>query len=204
MARVISELMFSLGVVSTNHFVETDRAGLVAGYVGQTAIKTTQKVQEALNGVLFIDEAYTLAQGGANDFGKEAIDTLLKLMEDNRDRLIVILAGYTDEMTDFLLANPGLSSRFPNIIEFEDYTTEELLKIGLNMFQKNGYQLTEEAVVKMKYILESARLQPRFGNGRFVRNLFEKTISNQSLRLSRETVFNKETLMEIRVEDIDV
>jgi len=204
MARVISELMFSLGVVSTNHFVETDRAGLVAGYVGQTAIKTTQKVQEALNGVLFIDEAYTLAQGGANDFGKEAIDTLLKLMEDNRDRLIVILAGYTDEMTDFLLANPGLSSRFPNIIEFEDYTTEQLLKIGLNMFQKNGYQLTEEAVVKMKYILESARLQPRFGNGRFVRNLFEKTISNQSLRLSRETVFNKETLMEIRVEDIDV
>ena len=101
--------------------VETDRAGLVAGYVGQTALKTTEKVSEAMNGVLFIDEAYSLAQGGTNDFGREAIDTLVKLMDDNRERLVVILAGYTKNMDDFLQANPGLKSRFPNIIEFPDY-----------------------------------------------------------------------------------
>ncbi|MBP3285262.1 MAG: AAA family ATPase [Clostridia bacterium] len=202
MARIIADLMYSLGVVSTNHFVETDRAGLVAGYVGQTAIKTMQVVQEALNGVLFIDEAYTLAQGGPTDFGREAIDTLLKLMEDNRDRLIVILAGYTEEMTEFLLSNPGLHSRFPNVIEFADYTTEELFEIGVRMFQNNGYRLSEEAAEKMKDILREARVRPRFGNGRFVRNLFEKAISNQSLRLSKEVAFDKETLMEIRAEDI--
>lgn len=201
-ARLIADLMYSLGVVSTNHFVETDRAGLVAGYIGQTAIKTTEVVQEALNGVLFIDEAYTLSQGAPGDFGKEAIDTLLKLMEDNRDRLIVILAGYTDEMNDFLLTNPGLSSRFTNIIEFPDYSSEELFEMGMRMFKKNGYILSDAAKEKMKNILEYARLQPHFGNGRFVRNLFEKTVSAQSLRLSKETAFDREKLMEIRIEDI--
>ncbi len=203
MARIIANMLYNLGVISSNKLVETDRAGLVAPYVGQTAIKTTEKVKEAFNGVLFIDEAYSLSQGGNSDFGKEAIDTLIKLMDDNRDKLVVILAGYTKEMKEFLDVNSGLLSRFPNIIEFEDYSIDELITIAKNMYKKNGYMLTEEAIDKFKQKLEDAKKDTRFGNGRFVRNVFERSINNQALRLSNEKNIDPQMLTNILPDDIN-
>lgn len=203
MARAVAEMLYNLGVISTNNLVETDRAGLVAAYVGQTAIKTKEKVEEAFNGVLFIDEAYSLASGGDNDFGKEAIDTLIKLMDDNRDKLVVILAGYTKEMKEFLDMNSGLLSRFPNIIEFEDYTVDELITIAKNMYEKNGYKITESAIEKLKECITVAKQDKRFGNGRFVRNVFERSLNNQALRLSKELNINAESLTNILPEDIE-
>lgn len=203
MARAVANMLYKLGVISTDKLVETDRAGLVAGYVGQTAMKTTEKVKEAFNGVLFIDEAYALSQGGNSDFGKEAIDTLIKLMDDNRDKLVVILAGYSKEMTEFLDVNSGLMSRFPNVIEFEDYTVDELMVIADKMYQKNGYNLTEEAKEKLKMILAVAKQDVRFGNGRYVRNVFERSLNNQALRLSMMTEMDKDTLVNILPEDLD-
>ena len=202
MARAVADMLYKLGIISTNKLVETDRNGLVAGYVGQTAEKTTEKVKEAFNGVLFIDEAYALSQGGSNDFGKEAIDTLIKLMDDNRDKLVVILAGYSKEMTEFLDMNSGLLSRFPNVIEFEDYTTEELMIIANKLYSKNGYNLTEEAASKLRGILDEARKDSRFGNGRYVRNVFERSINNQALRLSNSLMMDKDSLINILPEDI--
>lgn len=202
MARAVASLLYSLGIIEQNKLVETDRAGMVAGYVGQTAIKTTERVNEALGGVLFIDEAYTLSQGGQGDFGKEAIDTLLKLMDDNRDRLVVILAGYTNEMQQFLEVNPGLSSRFPNVIEFEDYNLEELIEISTRMFESNGYRLTVSAIEKLKGILDNVRYNYQFGNGRYVRNIFEKAISNQAVRIMKEGSMTEEALINITEEDI--
>lgn len=203
MARTVANLLYNLNVINTNNLVETDRAGLVAGYVGQTAQKTTDKVLEAMNGVLFIDEAYTLSQGGENDFGREAIDTLVKLMDDNRDKLVVILAGYSDNMQQFLDVNPGLVSRFPNIVEFSDYTLEELLKITENIYKKNGYELTDTAYEKIKEILNEVRLNPKFGNGRYVRNIFEKSLTNQAFRVSILPELTKENLVTILPEDIE-
>lgn len=202
MARAVADMLYKLGVISTNKLVETDRAGLVAGFVGQTAEKTTEKVKEAFNGVLFIDEAYALSQGGSTDFGKEAIDTLIKLMDDNRDKLVVILAGYSKEMTEFLDLNSGLLSRFPNVIEFEDYNLDELMIIADKLYAKNGYNLTEEAREKLKSVLDEARRDTRFGNGRYVRNMFEKSINNQALRLSGSPTINKDDLVNILPEDI--
>lgn len=203
MARTVASLLYGLGIIPENKVVETDRAGMVAGYVGQTAIKTTEKVKEALGGVLFIDEAYTLSQGGGNDFGKEAIDTLLKLMDDNRDKLVVILAGYTQEMKDFLNANPGLSSRFPNVIEFEDYNLDELVEIGIKMFESNGYKLSDDALDKLIGVLDNARGNYKFGNGRYVRNVFERAVNNQAVRISNSNAFTKEILVSIEAEDIE-
>ncbi len=202
MARIVANLLNKLGVISSNKLVETDRAGLVAGYIGQTAMKTTEKVKEAFGGVLFIDEAYSLTQGGENDFGKEAIDTLIKLMDDNRDKLVVILAGYSKEMTDFMDANSGLVSRFPNIVEFEDYTVEQLLIIAEKMYAKNGYHLTEEAVQKLREMLTEAKRDVRFGNGRYVRNVFERSLNTQALRLAKSGVLDKESLLNILPEDL--
>ena len=203
MARAVANMLYKLGVISTDKLVETDRAGLVAGYVGQTAMKTTEKVKEAFNGVLFIDEAYALSQGGNSDFGKEAIDTLIKLMDDNRDKLVVILAGYSKEMTEFLDTNSGLMSRFPNVIEFEDYTVDELMIIADKMYQKNGYNLTEEAKEKLRMILAVAKQDVRFGNGRYVRNVFERSLNNQALRLSTMLSMDKDALVNILPEDLD-
>lgn len=203
MARAVANMLYKLGVISTDKLVETDRAGLVAGYVGQTAMKTTEKVKEALNGVLFIDEAYALSQGGNSDFGKEAIDTLIKLMDDNRDKLVVILAGYSKEMTEFLDTNSGLLSRFPNIIEFADYTVDELMIIAEKMYSKNGYNLTEEAKERLRTILTVAKQDVRFGNGRYVRNVFERSLNNQALRLSTMVTMDKDALMNILPEDLD-
>jgi len=202
-ARTIADILYNIGVINTNKLIETDRAGLVAGYVGQTAIKTTEKVMEAIDGVLFIDEAYSLSQGGANDFGREAIDTLVKLMDDYRERLVVILAGYSKNMDDFLKANPGLKSRFPNIIEFTDYNLDELMQIANEFYQSKGYLLSEPAKTKLSLILKEAMKEEAFGNGRYVRNIFEKSVNNQALRLSTDTDLTRDELIVIEAEDIE-
>ena len=202
MARAVANMLYRLGVIQSNKIVETDRAGLVAGYVGQTAMKTTEKVKEAFGGVLFIDEAYSLTSGGESDFGKEAIDTLIKLMDDNRDKLVVILAGYSREMTDFMDANSGLVSRFPNVVEFEDYTVEELMFIAEKMYEKSGYILTTEAFTKIRDMVIEAKRDVRFGNGRFIRNVFERSLNAQALRLTTTGQMDKESLMKILPEDI--
>ncbi len=201
-ARIISEVLYRLGVIKTNRLIETDRAGLVAGFVGQTAIKTTEKVKEAMDGVLFIDEAYSLASGGDNDFGREAIDTLVKLIDDNRGRLVVILAGYNKEMQMFLQTNTGLKSRFPNFIDFVDYSTDELMQIAKDLYESKGYVLSDEAKDRFKQIVEEAKNDTTFGNGRYVRNMFEKSLNKQALRLSTDSDLTREELITIEAEDI--
>lgn len=203
MARTIAKTLAQLGVIASDKLVETDRAGLVAGYVGQTAIKTTEKFNEALGGVLFIDEAYALSGGGDKDFGRESIDTLVKLMDDNRDRVVVILAGYTNVMERFLSTNPGLKSRFPNVIEFADYTADELVEICSSFYANGGYITTQEARAKMRAVFESARNEPGFGNGRYARNLFERSLNNQAMRLSSDSTLTREELTTIEASDIE-
>ncbi|KEZ85245.1 stage V sporulation protein K, partial [Clostridium sulfidigenes] len=202
-ARTVADVLYNIGVIKTNKLIETDRSGLVAGYVGQTAIKTKEKVMEAIDGVLFIDEAYSLSQGGTNDFGKEAIDTLVKLMDDYRDRIVIILAGYSDDMDEFLDVNAGLKSRFPNIIKFEDYSTEELIEISGMLFKSKGYEIDSLAKDKLKDILDIVRLEAQFGNGRYVRNLYEKAVNNQAMRLSTDMDLTKEDLTTIVDTDIE-
>ena len=187
-ARLMAQIYRALGIVSEGQLVETDRAGLVAGYVGQTAPKTKDAIKKATGGVLFIDEAYTLAGGSANDFGQEAIDTLLKEMEDKRDDLVVIVAGYTAPMEKFISSNPGLRSRFKNFIQFDDYTGEELFKIFLSLCKKNEYTLDAVACEALQTHFQAlyAARGKNFGNGRDVRNLFEQTVTRQSKRVARE------------------
>jgi SpoVK/Ycf46/Vps4 family AAA+-type ATPase len=203
MARILGSLLHEMGMLSGSNFIETDRAGLVAGYVGQTAIKTKEVINQALDGVLFVDEAYTLAQGGSgNDFGKEAIDTLLKDMDDNRERLVVVLAGYPADMRQFLNTNPGLASRFPNIIHFPDYSEEELLQIAEKMFRNKKYVLGPGTKEKLLDVFGRALKEPNFGNGRFVRNLCEKAERNLSERVIRTNNITKESVTTIMPEDI--
>lgn len=203
-ARIVADVYRSLGVLKKGHLVETDRSGLVADYVGQTATKTNKIIDRALDGVLFIDEAYSLATGGDNDYGKEAIATLLKRMEDNRDRLVVILAGYSDEMKQFIDSNPGLQSRFNRYIHFPDYNADELFQIFEANCKKNDYVMTDEAKTVLKSLLEKAVAEKdkNFGNARFVRNLFEKTLERQANRLSKQENLSKEMLTEITIEDL--
>lgn len=185
MARVLADLYKELGVIGKGQLIETDRSGLVAEYVGQTAVKTNAKIDEALGGVLFIDEAYSLIQGGKEDFGNEAITTLLKRMEDERDNLIVVLAGYPDEMKTFIDSNPGLQSRFNRYINFEDYTAKELFDIFCRNCEENQYELSPEAQILLENLLQNAyeTRDRNFGNGRFVRNLFEKVCQKQADRI---------------------
>ncbi|MDQ0089529.1 SpoVK/Ycf46/Vps4 family AAA+-type ATPase [Paenibacillus anaericanus] len=201
-ARTIAQVLYNIGVIKTNKLVETDRSLLVAGYVGQTAIQTREIFMNALDGVLFIDEAYALAQGGVSDFGKEAIDTLVKLMDDYRDRIVIVLAGYSRNMDSFLTVNPGLKSRFPNIITFENYNTGQLMQISEKFFVGKGYELDESAKIKLSDLLEDARLDPYFGNGRYVRNVYEKAVNNQAIRLSSDTDLTREDLITISGSDI--
>jgi Cdc6-like AAA superfamily ATPase len=182
-ARLLSQIYRTLGVVSKGQLVETDRSRLVAGFVGQTAIKTREAVEQARGGVLLVDEAYALARGGENDFGREAIDTLVKFMEDNRDDLAVIAAGYTEEMTTFIDANPGLRSRFTRTISFPDYNDDELVSIFVKLGEKNRYHPDESAKVAVRDILSAQLRDKGFGNARFVRNLFERAVSNQAGRM---------------------
>lgn len=184
-ARLIARIYKELGLISKGHLVEVDRSNLVAAYVGQTAIKVNEVVQSAMGGVLFIDEAYALSYSSENDFGKEAIDTLLKLMEDNREKFIVIVAGYPEQIEQFLDSNPGLRSRFNKYINFDDYSADELLLILNQMCEKSGYILSDDAqshvVAQFKEFMSNK--PDNFANGRFVRNIFEKAISNQANRV---------------------
>lgn len=203
-ARILAQIYQNLGVVSKGHLVETDRAGLVAEFIGQTAIKTDKVIESALDGVLFIDEAYALNTGGENDYGKEAVATLIKRMEDYRDRLIVILAGYTDQMKDFITSNPGLQSRFNRYIYFPDYSPEELLQIfELNM-NKYDYRFADGAKQYLQRFFENAvaHKDANFGNGRLVRNVFEKTLEKQANRLAREVYLTIDKLSQIKIEDL--
>ena len=202
-ARILAGIYKDLGILSSGHLVETDRSGLVAEYVGQTAVKTNKIIDEALDGVLFIDEAYSLVQGGKEDYGKEAIATLLKRMEDDRDRLVVILAGYTNEIEEFINSNPGLRSRFNRYIHFADYTAVELYDIFCLMMKKNEYVMSDETgELLKKNLTEVVNNKPKdFGNARFVRNLFERTVQNQANRLAKEDNLTKEMLKEIKPED---
>lgn len=186
-ARIIAKMYFSLGLLDSEKIIETDRSGLVGGYLGQTAIKTKKLVKSALGGVLFIDEAYSLTNQDHNDYGMEAVDTLLKMMEDHRDNLVVIVAGYKDEMHEFIQSNPGLESRFNRYMIFPDYMPEELWEILLNLCIKNSYLINDTVRIKQVLIAyfdeEIEGKGERFSNARFVRNLFERVIEIQAFRI---------------------
>lgn len=203
-ARIVAGIYKELGVIKKGHLVESDRSGLVAEFVGQTAPKTNAIIDSALDGVLFIDEAYSLVQGGQNDFGKEAVATLLKRMEDDRERLVVILAGYSKEMEDFISSNSGLQSRFNRYIDFPDYNADELMRIFEYTVKKNDFSASKEALSKVKEIIheEVAHKDEKFGNARFIRNLFEKIITEQANRLTLESNITNDKLS--KIEEIDV
>ena len=201
-ARLLAQIYRTLGVVEKGHLVETDRAGLVAGYVGQTALKVAEVFRSALGGVLLVDEAHALARGVGTDFGHEAIDMIVKLMEDHRDDVVVIVAGYPDEMAVFLDANPGLRSRFPKTIFFDDYTNDELAHIFDTMAAKAHYTPTDEA---RSVLLDHLAAQPRtqgFGNARLVRNLFEAAVAAQASRVVELGDVSDETLVTLEAADI--
>ena len=200
-ARCVARIYKCLGLLSKGQLIETDRSGLVAGYVGQTAIKTQDVIQTAIGGVLFVDEAYTLANGGSNDFGQEAIDTLLKAMEDQRDDLVVIVAGYDDLMNDFIHSNPGLESRFNRYIHFEDYTAAQMLSIFNGLCGKNQYILSNDASERLMTYFEEIEIS-QIGNGRGARNLFEKAVTQQAKRIERLSE-EEVDLQKITAEDID-
>ena len=204
-ARLLAKIYHAMGVLSRGQLVEVDRSGLVAGFVGQTAIKTGEVVQKAIGGVLFIDEAYALAsQDNANDFGHEAVEVLLKGMEDHRDDLIVIVAGYTGPMERFIHSNPGLESRFNKYFHFDDYDAGELLAIFRSLCKKNGYALSPEgdawAEGALRELYENR--DENFGNARDVRNLFERAVARQADRVARLESPTREQLMELRAEDL--
>ena len=205
-ARIVARIYKDLGILKKGHTVETDRSGLVANYVGQTATKTNAIVDSALNGVLFIDEAYALVpENSSQDYGQEAISTLLKRMEDDRDKLVVIIAGYTNEMKRFIDSNPGLQSRFNRYINFPDYSAGELVKIFHMYMKKNQYTISDEADEMLKEKLEYAvaHKDRNFGNARYVRNIFEKSIQAQANRLEGQTGLSDRQLTEITVADIE-
>jgi hypothetical protein len=198
-ARLVAQIYRTLGVLEKGQLVETDRAGLVAGYVGQTALKTTAVFQSASGGLLLIDEAYALAEG---DFGQEAIDTLVKLIEDQRGKVVVIVAGYPDEMTEFLDANPGLRSRFPRTIHFPDYTTDELVAIFDALCKENSYVLTDGACDRVRAVFDAEPHGKGFGNGRLARNLFEAAMGRQATRIVELTNPSEGDLCRLTGEDI--
>jgi SpoVK/Ycf46/Vps4 family AAA+-type ATPase len=206
-ARILSELYRAIGVLSKGQLVEVDRSGLVAGFVGQTAIKTAEAVKSALGGILFIDEAYSLAPdvGGGNDFGREAIETLLKLMEDHRNDLIVIVAGYSDQMERFISSNPGLESRFNRYFVFEDYNSGELYDIFNSMCSGSEYALTNDAEeFAREHFREIYDMRDEnFGNARYVRNFFENIVSVHSDRVSALEGHTREDLTTVIREDLE-
>ena len=205
-ARIVAQIYKDLGVLEKGHLVECDRSSLVAGYAGQTAIKTNEVIDSALDGVLFIDEAYTLARNDGQDaFGQEAIDTLLKRMEDDRNRLVVIVAGYTDEMKTFIDSNPGLSSRFNRYIEFSDYSASDLYEIYRRMCEKQKLELSPEFECALKELLQKIvdKADRSFGNGRGIRNLYEKTLVNQANRLAKKD-YDVSELLKLLPEDLPI
>lgn len=202
MARMMARIYRSLGILSKGQLVEVDRSGLVAGYVGQTALKTQKVIEKAMGGVLFVDEAYALNGRSENDFGQEAIDTLLKAMEDHRDDLVVIVAGYTDLMDKFIHSNPGLESRFNRFLLFEDYSLEELMAI-FKMRCGKGYVLSPEAEPLVRdYIAEESAAGDSFGNARGVRNIFEHILVAQNNRLAKLDSVTRDDLMTLTADDV--
>jgi stage V sporulation protein K len=205
-ARIIAKLFLTMGVLSRGHFIEVERADLVGEYIGHTAIKTRELVKKAMGGILFIDEAYSLARGGEKDFGKEAIDSLVKAMEDYKDQFILILAGYGYEMDQFLQSNPGLPSRFPIQVDFKDYNVDELIQISECMVQEREYCFLPQTIMKLRQqlIQEKTKCEHSFSNARYVRNQIEKAVRYQAVRLLNEQQSNpsKQDLMIIRPEDL--
>lgn len=202
-ARIMARIYHSLGILSKGQLVEVDRSGLVAGYVGQTALKTSKVIEKAMGGVLFIDEAYALNGGSQNDFGQEAIDTILKAMEDHRDDLVVIVAGYDGLMDDFIHSNPGLESRFNRFLHFDDYTLDEMMAIFAMQCKKGCYTVEQEAEEQVRvFIQEENDGGVSFGNARGVRNLFERILVQQANRLASLEKVTREDLMKITVADV--
>jgi len=203
-ARIVAAIYKDLGVLKKGHLVETDRSGLVGEFVGQTGPKTNKVIDSALDGVLFIDEAYSLVEGGEKDFGKEAVATLLKRMEDDRARLVVILAGYSENMKHFIDSNPGLQSRFNRYIEFPDYEADDLVEIFERFATTSQYRLGPGAEEAVRRVMEKAvaNKDEQFGNGRFARNVFEKSIERQAMRLASVAILTKQMLEELLPEDI--
>lgn len=201
-ARILGKLLKSIGVLEKGHVVEVERADLVGEYIGHTAHRVRENVKKALGGILFVDEAYSLARGGEKDFGKEAIDTLVKEMEDNRNKFILILAGYKHEMEYFLNTNPGLRSRFPIQIDFPDYTIDELLQIAELMVKNRQYKLTESAKRRLMKILIRDDNSREMGNARLVRNIIERAIRKQAVRVLNKINITKEDL--ITIDSIDI
>lgn len=205
-ARIMGRLFHVMGVLSKGHFIEVERADLVGEYIGHTAVKTREMIKKAMGGVLFIDEAYSLCRGGEKDFGKEAIDCLVKGMEDYRDQFILILAGYSEEMEQFLGTNPGLPSRFPIKVDFEDYSVDQLLQITEQMSKEREYVMLPQTVMKLKaHLSEEKHANWRsFSNARYVRNLLEKAIRHQAVRILDQFTSppSRQELMTIRPEDL--
>jgi stage V sporulation protein K len=204
-ARLIGKLFHKMNVLSKGHLIEAERADLVGEYIGHTAQKTRDLIKKAIGGILFIDEAYSLGRGGEKDFGKEAIDTLVKHMEDKQHEFILILAGYSREMNHFLTLNPGLHSRFPLVIDFPDYSIHELMEIGDRMLQEKEYKLSIEAEKKLREHLLWIKtcVNPNtFSNGRYIRNVIEKSIRTQAMRILMQNTFDRHELMTIRSNDL--
>ena len=204
-ARIVAGIYKEMGILKKGHLVEVQRADLVGEYMGQTAPKTNAKIDEALDGVLFIDEAYSLADGSRDDqYGRETVDTILKRMEDDRDRLVVILAGYSEPIKGFIHSNPGLESRFNRYIHFDDYTADELLQIFAFNLEKAQYTITREAYQRVHEVIRNAvaHKDERFGNARYVRNLFERIIQRQADRVAKLGTPSREELSRIEKEDL--
>lgn len=206
-ARLLAKLFQGMGLLSKGHLVEVERADLVGEYIGHTAQKTRELVKRALGGVLFIDEAYSLARGGEKDFGKEAIDTLVKAMEDYKNQFVLILAGYTLEIEAFMLTNPGLPSRFPVHMTFPDYSVDQLIQIAEGMAKEREYTLLPQSLFKLRELLvqEKADSLYAFSNARYVRNVIERSIRNQAVRLLTQYPTGspgRQELMALRPEDV--
>jgi len=203
-ARILGKIYRKLGILTTDNFIETDREGLVAGYIGHTAIKTKEIIKKAKGGILFIDEAYSLAPPDSDrDFGQEAINTLLKAMEDYRDDFVVIVAGYPDLMKNFLKSNPGLQSRFNTFINFEDYNPSELTEIFMSLCKQHDYIIETDAVDTLAKVLADIYSQEgeAYANARTVRNFFEKCTKRQANRLANSGTPSKEKLQTFVIED---
>ncbi|AOY78410.1 AAA family ATPase [Clostridium formicaceticum] len=202
-ARILGRIFKAMGLLEKGHMIEIERADLVGEYIGHTALKVREQVKQGLGGILFIDEAYSLARGGEKDFGKEAIDALVKAMEDHKDEFILILAGYQEEMEGFLNINPGLKSRFPIHIDFKDYSIEELVEIAESMVDERQYTISRPAKAKLYNILASKRRSDEryAGNARLVRNLIEKSIRRHAVRLKKQSFCTREDLMILKKED---
>jgi SpoVK/Ycf46/Vps4 family AAA+-type ATPase len=203
-ARIVAKIYGSLGLLSKGHLIEVDRSGLVGNFVGHTATKTKKVIEQAKGGILFIDEAYALVKGTENDFGQESIEVILKSMEDYRDDLVVIVAGYTDRMEQFLSSNPGLRSRFPRVVDFPDYPADQLFEIFRRVADQSKYRVAAEAQLTLKTELQRMwqHRGPEFANARDVRNFFERVVSQQANRVSGSRKITTEMLVTITEVDV--